>query len=181
MLYLIFSSVVFFVTSICSLIFSISWSFHCFILFPNSVSVFMTIILYSLSGKIAITISLRIFLRFFLFFHLDHIPVSSLCLTLCVGFCVLDNMATSPRLEEVTSCRRWTLSFNPDLVLGCLSILCDCLSRLLFLMAPSSWGYAKSCQCPKGEGLSQHLDSGQLEASVFLNYANIYSPVRRLT
>lgn len=31
-------------------------------------------------------------------------------------------------------------------------------------MAPSSWGFAKACQCPKEEDLSQHLESGLLEA-----------------
>lgn len=32
------------------------------------------------------------------------------------------------------------------------------------LMAPGSWGYAKTCQCPKGEEARQPLDAGWLKA-----------------
>lgn len=35
---------------------------------------------------------------------------------------------------------------------------------ILFLIAPRSWGYAKTCQCFNEKDLSQRLDSGSLEA-----------------
>lgn len=39
----------------------------------------------------------------------------------------------------------------------------------LLLVAPTGWGGAKTCQYPKGEDLSQHLDAGWLKAELSCN------------
>lgn len=108
-----------------SLIFSISWHSHCVYSFPNSVSIFVTTILNSLSGKITYfhftKVSSEVFSCSFGTYSCFFVLHDALC---C--FYVLERIATSPRLDEAASRRRWTLSFNPRLVLGCLSNLCDC-------------------------------------------------------
>uniref|UniRef100_A0A452QHZ9 Dystonin n=1 Tax=Ursus americanus TaxID=9643 RepID=A0A452QHZ9_URSAM len=58
--------------------------------------------------------------------------VPSFCLSLYVHFCVSGKSPTSPCLEGVVLCRRWTLAFNLALALGCLSNFCDCLSSLFY-------------------------------------------------
>ena len=72
-----------------------------------------------------------------------------------------------------------SLLFNLALALGYLSLW---LSKqpILFLIAPSSWGCAKTCQCPKGENLSAPrfmLISIQILRQQLLKCANIYCPV----
>lgn len=49
---------------------------------------------------------------------------------------ILDEIATSPSFEEVDLCRRWTISFNLALALGCLANICDHLSNLIYF---NSW------------------------------------------
>ena len=57
--------------------------------------------------------------------------VSPFSLTLCVGFCALDQTATFLSLKGVVFYIRWISSFNPARGLCCLLNLCDCPSRLL--------------------------------------------------
>lgn len=64
-------------------------------------------------------------------FYLVLSFVSSFCLTLRVGFYTVGETTTSPSLEGVASCRRWTLLFNPAPMLCCLSNLCAYPSILL--------------------------------------------------
>ena len=75
---------------------------------PSSVSIFMTITLNSLSGKLLIFISLRFFpLRFcFVLSFGMCASVPSFCLTLFVCCYVLDETATSSNLKEVFLYRR---------------------------------------------------------------------------
>ena len=64
-------------------------------------------------------------------FYLVLSFVSSFCLTLHAGFYTVDETTTSPSLEGVAPCRRWTLFFNPAPMLCCLSNLCASPSSLL--------------------------------------------------
>lgn len=63
----------------------------------------------------------------------------------------------------MVSCRRQTIQSCPN---SWLSLKPLWLSKqlILFLIPPSSWGWTKTWQCPKGEDFSQHLNSGWLEA-----------------
>lgn len=63
----------------------------------------MTITYNSLSGILLIFVSFNDFSEV-LFFRLEHIPVSSFCLTFSVYFYVLGRTATSPNIEGVASC-----------------------------------------------------------------------------
>lgn len=91
-----------------------------------------------------------------------HISVSSFSFTLYVGFCALDDIALSLNLDWVILCRGWNLSIGLAQTLGYLSNICNCLSKMpsLFLVASSSWGCGKTCQCPKVEDFGQHFDWG---------------------
>ena len=81
----------------------------CFsILLPSSVSIFMTISLNTLSGKLLISISL-VFFFFFLEFYLvlsfvTYSSVSSFCLTFCVCF-YESGKATTSCIEGMALCR----------------------------------------------------------------------------
>ena len=105
------------------------------------------------------------FVRFFFPWGLScsffgtYSSVSLFYLTVCVGFYALDETATSLNFKGlnflVQPCPRYLLS---------LKLLWLSKWPILFLIAPSSWGCAKTSQGPKGKDLSQHLDSGWLEA-----------------
>ena len=123
-----FSSVIVFFSSVISvwyfLIFSIlllKFSLCSYIVLLTSVSIFTTLILNSLSGITHLHFIKAFFWGFIVFFSLEHIFLSFF--TLCVGFYKLHKIPTSPSLAGVASCRRWTLLYNPTLVLGCLSNL----------------------------------------------------------
>ena len=75
----------------------------------------------------------------------SYVPVSLFSYTLCVGFHTIDKIVISPKLDGVAFYRRWTLLFSLAWALGGLSILCDCLSSFLLLVAPGFWEYAKAC------------------------------------
>lgn len=68
-----------------------------------------------------------------------HFPVSSFSLTLCVGFCTLDKIATSPSLDRMVLYRGWTW---PELLVS-LKRLWLSKPPPLFLVTFSSWGCTK--------------------------------------
>lgn len=84
------------------------------------------------------------------------ILLDSLC-----WFLQSNKTAISLSLESVALGWRWTLSFKLTLALGCLLNLCDYPSSLVYF----SWLFRVG-QHPSvfQKGLSQHLDSGWLEA-----------------
>ena len=84
--------------------------------------------------------------------------MSSFHLTLCVGFYTVEETATSPSLEGVASCRRWSFSFIPATAFVCLSHFCVCTSGkwLPFVEVVPRIVFQR--------GGFQHLDSIWLEA-----------------
>lgn len=112
----------FFSCVICLLLFYLfsflKFSLCLWIFLQTSVSIFITIILNSLSGKLPISISSRSASEvFILYFCLEII---SLFLHFpwffCVSFYAIDKTATFPRQEGVVLCRRRNLLFSPALV-----------------------------------------------------------------
>lgn len=86
------------------------------------------------------------------FFQVKHLTYP--CIfnfpSLCIAVCALDKKATFPSLRALW-CRQWTL-FSPSSRFSQTFVIIQV--AFFVLVAPSSWGYAKT----------QHLDSGWVKA-----------------
>lgn len=116
---------------------------------PQFGEIFMTITLKSLSGKLLISPSLKIFpLWFYLVLSFGTCSLSSFCLTLGVGFYTADETTTSPGLEGVPCVD--DESYYPTLpqlfVISPVFVLIQ--AAYYTLMTPGSCGCAKTCPCP---------------------------------
>lgn len=122
------------------------------------------VILKCLEDKSVISVSLRLISRYFIFILFrTYSPVSSYFLSLCVSFFALDKTTNTCSLYLVVLCKSWTFLISLTQAPGCPSNFCDFSKPpSLFLVSLSSWGCAKTNQCPKGEDYSQHLGSGLL-------------------
>lgn len=100
-------------------------------------------------------------LRFYLIFSFGTYSSGffPFCLTLCTGFYALDKILTLPSLEGWPCVEDETCHSTLPLSWLSLKPLWFSKQPTLFLIAPSIWGWAKTFQCPKGEDLSQHLDT----------------------
>ena len=118
----------YFFNSICSLHISVS---H-FSTFHNIANILMIIVL-----NVRLVHYYVCFIRFFflwgftLFFHLGCISLY-LHLLDSVGFYILDEIATFPSHEGLAFCRRWTLFFNPALVVVSKTFVIFQLSYFIF-------------------------------------------------
>lgn len=95
----------------------------------TSVNIFMTVIFNSMSDKRLICFIKIDFWGFILFFCLEHILLLFYFPSLSVLL-----LSSSPSLDKLTLCRRWTLSIkevNLGQVPHCLWNFCDCLSYWL--------------------------------------------------
>ena len=151
------------VCDFCLVLFCVSTSLLKFslcssILLPSLVSMVINIILKCLSVKSFNFFFIKDFFEgiFSLFFHLEHISISSSSLTLCVDVYALDKTAIylyqSWRSNLVYK-RKFTIQSCPSswLFLKPLRLL---KQPLLFLVAPSIWGCVKTQHGPEEEDLS---------------------------
>lgn len=122
----------------------------CSFILPSLVCVFMTITLNSLSGKLLTCILLRFFFFFMFYFVLSlgtYSSVSSFGLILWWFLCI--------RLKQLPF-SLWRSCVGDEPYCSTLPQLLAVSQNLwlskqpvLFLLAPSIWLCAKSCQCPK--------------------------------
>ena len=101
--------------------------------------------------KLLILISLGLFLGFYLIISLGtHFSISSFFLT-CCWFQRISYNSQSWR-SGVALCKRWTFLILPWFLVVYQTFLN--VQPTLLLVAPSSWGYNTTCQCPKEENFS---------------------------
>lgn len=72
-------------------------------------------------------------------FCLEHIFLFIHFPGVFLGFCAIDKITTSLKLEGVVSCNKRISSFRVVLALGCLPHLCDCPNSLLSSWSPGRW------------------------------------------
>lgn len=89
------------------------------------------------------------FWRFALFFCSEHIPISSVSLTLCVVLYALDKTAISPSDDSLALCKGWTLPISLATLLFASQTLSFFKLLSLFLVAPRRFRCAMTSWQPK--------------------------------